>query len=62
MINLDKSKELFKKNIKSVELGVHNYCNRTCDFCPLSLESVNRRVMKNTIFMSDKIFEGIITQ
>ena len=61
-MNLEEAKNLFKKNIKSVELGVHNYCNRTCDFCPLSLESVNRRVMKNTIFMSDDIFEGIINQ
>tara|TARA_R100000030_G_scaffold37151_1_gene27860 strand:+ start:314 stop:1198 length:885 start_codon:yes stop_codon:yes gene_type:complete len=61
-MNVKHSKELFKKNIKSVELGVHNYCNRTCNFCPLSLESVNRRSKKNTIYMTDKIFKGIINQ
>ena len=37
----DEAKALFKKNIKPVEIGTHNYCNRTCTFCPLSVEGVN---------------------
>jgi len=56
------SAQLFKKNITSVEIGTHNYCNRTCTFCPLSLDSVNRRDMKNTIFMKDEVYENIIKQ
>jgi hypothetical protein len=54
--------EIFKKNINSVEIGTHNYCNRTCTFCPLSLESVNRRDFKNTIFMADDMYESIMSQ
>ena len=56
------SAQLFKKNITSVEIGTHNYCNRTCTFCPLSLDSVNRRDMKNTIFMKDEVYENIMKQ
>ena len=54
--------EIFKKNINSVEIGTHNYCNRTCTFCPLSLDSVNRRNFKNTIFMKDEMYESIMKQ
>ena len=54
--------QIFKKNITSVEIGTHNYCNRTCTFCPLSLESVNRRNFKDTIFMSDEMYENIMKQ
>ena len=54
--------EIFKKNINSVEIGTHNYCNRTCTFCPLSLDSVNRRNFKNTIFMKDEMYESIMQQ
>ena len=56
------SAQLFKKNITSVEIGTHNYCNRTCTFCPLSLDSVNRRDMRNTIFMKDEVYENIMKQ
>jgi len=56
------SAQLFKKNITSVEIGTHNYCNRTCTFCPLSLESVSRRNKKNTIFMKDEMYESIMKQ
>ena len=58
----DEAKELFKKNIQSVEIGTHNYCNRTCTFCPLSVEGVNRRNFKNTIFMKDEMYENIMKQ
>ena len=54
--------EIFKRNINSVEIGTHNYCNRTCTFCPLSLDSVNRRNFKNTIFMKDEMYESIMKQ
>ena len=54
--------EIFKRNINSVEIGTHNYCNRTCTFCPLSLDSVNRRNFKNTIFMKDEMYESIMQQ
>jgi len=61
-MNNKESAQLFKKNITSVEIGTHNYCNRTCTFCPLSLDSVNRRDMKNTIFMKDEVYENIMKQ
>lgn len=62
MITIQEAAKIFKKNISSVEIGTHNYCNRTCTFCPLSLESVNRRNFKNTIFMSDEMYENIMKQ
>ena len=62
MLSIEESAKLFKKNIVSVEIGTHNYCNRTCTFCPLSLESVNRRDFKNTIFMKDEVYENIMKQ
>ena len=61
-MNNKESAKLFKKNITSVEIGTHNYCNRTCTFCPLSLDSVNRRDMRNTIFMKDEVYENIMKQ
>ena len=39
----DEAKLIFKKNIRSLEIGLHNYCNRTCTFCLLSVNSVKRR-------------------
>ena len=61
-MNLQEAKELFKKNIYSVEIGIHNYCNRTCAFCPLSREDVNRRVKKNITFMTDEMYLSILNQ
>ena len=61
-MKLDEAKILFKENVQSVEIGTHNYCNRTCTFCPLSLEGVNRRKFKNTIFMRDDMYENIMKQ
>ena len=40
---MNKEQQLFKDNIKSIEIGMHNYCNRTCNFCPLSRDDVNRK-------------------
>ena len=61
-MNLEDSKKLFKKNIYSVEIGIHNYCNRTCTFCPLSRKDVNRRVKRNMIFMTDAMYVSILNQ
>tara|TARA_Y100000389_G_scaffold3384_1_gene3291 strand:+ start:1901 stop:2779 length:879 start_codon:yes stop_codon:yes gene_type:complete len=61
-MNNKEAAEIFKRNISSVEIGTHNYCNRTCTFCPLSLESVSRRNKKNTIFMKDEMYESIMKQ
>ena len=40
-MNITEAQKLFKDNIKSIEIGMHNYCNRTCNFCPLSRDDVN---------------------
>ena len=61
-MKLDEAKILFKENVQSVEIGTHNYCNRTCTFCPLSLEGDNRPKFKNTIFMKDDMYENIMKQ
>ena len=62
MANGITNKELFKRNIKSIEIGTHNYCNRTCNFCPLSRDDVNRRDKKNTRFMEKSMFQNIMEQ
>ena len=61
-MNLEESKRLFKKNIRSVEIGIHNYCNRTCTFCPLSRPDVDRRDHKNIVYMSDDMYDSIFSQ
>ena len=61
-MTLEQSKELFKKNIYSVEIGIHNYCNRTCTFCPLSRADVDRRVKRNMTFMTDAMYLSILNQ
>ena len=52
-------RELFKKNITSIEIGTHNYCNRTCTFCPLSRDDVNRKDKSKTQFMDKLMFQKI---
>ena len=56
------AQKLFKDNIKSIEIGTHNYCNRTCNFCPLSRDDVNRKEKKNTQFMDRVLFQNILEQ
>ena len=52
------AQELFKDNIKSIEIGTHNYCNRTCNFCPLSRDDVNRKEKKtNSDFFDHDVNE-----
>jgi len=55
-ISLERTKELFKNHVMVVEIENHNYCNRTCWFCP---NSYIDRISK-TILMSDKIFDKIV--
>ena len=59
-MTLEESKILFKNTIKSVEIGLHNYCNRTCDYCPLSRIDVNRNDSRMVKYMSDDIFFNIL--
>lgn len=40
-ISLKKKKEIFKKNIRMVEIEPHSFCNRVCWFCPNSF--IDRR-------------------
>ena len=61
MINTQ-AKELFKKNIKSVEIGIHNFCNRTCTFCPLSRDDVHRKNPKKITYMDPRMFQSIMEQ
>ena len=59
---MNKEQQLFKDNITSIEIGTHNYCNRTCNFCPLSRDDVNRRDKKKTKFMDKMMFQNILEQ
>ena len=61
-MNNTQAKELFKKNIKSVEIGIHNFCNRTCTFCPLSRDDVDRKNPKKIIYMDKIMFQSIMEQ
>ena len=58
----DEAKLIFKKNIRSLEIGLHNYCNRTCTFCPLSINSVKRREKKNVKFIADSTYNTILKE
>ena len=57
---LSYKQKLFKNNITSIEIGTHNYCNRTCNFCPLSRDDVNRKEKNNTQFMDKILFQNIL--
>ena len=59
-MNISEAKHLFKKMIQTVEIGLHSYCNRTCDFCPLSRDDVNRNSRDNVKYMNDEIFKIIL--
>lgn len=56
-ISVEKAKQLFIKYAASVEIENHNYCNRTCWFCPVSI--VDRR--SKLVLMKDELFNKIIT-
>lgn len=57
-LSRDKAAALFKDSVKSIEIGISSYCNRTCCYCPNSI--FDRKSTKN--FMSDSIFLNIISQ
>ena len=61
-MNITESQKLFKDNITSIEIGTHSYCNRTCNFCPLSRDDVNRKDKNKTIFMKPTMFQNILEQ
>ena len=57
---MNKEQQLFKDNITSIEIGTHNYCNRTCNFCPLSRDDVNRKDKSKTQFMDKIMFQNLM--
>lgn len=57
-ISLDRTKELFKEFVMIVEMENHNYCNRTCWFCPNSyIDRISKKIL-----MPDKVFNKIIDE
>lgn len=52
----DLARQAFSENVKSVEIEISSYCNRTCSFCPNSF--VDRRSSNTN--MDDGIFSKII--
>jgi len=57
---MNEEQKLFKDNISSIEIGTHNYCNRTCNFCPLSRDDVNRKDKSKTQFMDKIMFQNLM--
>jgi len=55
-ISLDRTKELYKDHVMVTEIENHNYCNRTCWFCPNSF--LDR--LSTNIIMSDNVFNKIL--
>ena len=33
-LDRDAAKDLFKRNVRRVEIETHSYCNRRCGYCP----------------------------
>lgn len=50
------SKKTFKKNITSIDIELHSYCNRTCWFCPNSF--IDRK--KNNQYFDKNIFTSMM--
>ncbi|OFW16278.1 MAG: hypothetical protein A3F70_03700 [Acidobacteria bacterium RIFCSPLOWO2_12_FULL_67_14] len=48
---------LFRRYVRQVEIENHNYCNRTCSFCPNA--QLDRR--STTQLMTDELFEKILS-
>tara|TARA_B100002003_G_scaffold128372_1_gene118668 strand:+ start:134 stop:1207 length:1074 start_codon:yes stop_codon:yes gene_type:complete len=53
--DIDKAIEIFKKNVDNVNLETSSYCNRKCDYCPVSTYGRNFKSL-----MNQKLFENII--
>jgi len=50
---MNKRNQLFAKYVDVINIETSSYCNRTCDFCPLSLYPRTQNFMRDTVF--DKI-------
>lgn len=57
-LDADIAADLFKSNVKSVDIAISNFCNRSCFYCPNS--KIDRRSTKNV--MDDDIFLNIMRQ
>jgi len=56
-IPIARAKELFSDHVMVVEIENHNYCNRTCWFCPNSY--IDRK--STTVLSSDEVFDKILS-
>ena len=56
-MSIERAKDPFARYVDLVEIENHNYCNRTCWFCPNV--SIDRRSANH--LMSDALFEQIIS-
>jgi radical SAM protein with 4Fe4S-binding SPASM domain len=54
--NKEQSMLLFKNSVKTFIFETTNYCNRNCDYCPVSMEP-SRKQIKG---MSDEVFNRIV--
>lgn len=57
-IAIDEQKALFKKFVCIVNLETSTYCNRKCEYCPVSLNDSR----KNQLYMAEEIFRKILTE
>lgn len=54
--NIDKQKEILKKNLNLIEIEIASYCNRTCWFCPNFI--IDRHT--NSIELEEELYLKII--
>ena len=54
--DIDKAIQIFKENVDNVNLETSSYCNRKCDYCPVSKYGRNSK-----LFINNKLFKNIIT-
>ncbi len=52
---IDKAINVFEKNVDTVNLETSSYCNRKCDYCPVSTYGRNFKT-----FINQKLFKNII--
>lgn len=56
--NYEIKKDIFKKNVQHIEIGISSFCNRRCWFCPNSLIERN----KNNIELDEKLFIKLLNE
>ncbi len=49
---IDEQKVLFKKFVCIVNLETSTYCNRKCEYCPVSLNDSR----KNQVYMTEELY------